>query len=274
MNMKDELFVLVLAASVLLAAAFAATAAAPPSPITFTQEQEVTIGGLKYKAITTTTLTPLQQPQQEPPKAPTDLTAEVVNKNVVLKWRDNSNNETAFAVWRKIEAPNTEWKRIAALPPDATMHVDVDLPVNTYWYKVRATNNANPGASDWTMIVKAEIKEETSTGPPPTSGSTPVCSYWKVTQEGRERLTPDSKATAGDTISIRCVGGGLGSERGKVWYGEYYDDDGCKIIKWTDTEVIFELPTKVAYLQGIITVTLANGNGWIEKSFRVIGDIL
>jgi probable HAF family extracellular repeat protein len=82
------------------------------------------------------------------PTAPANLTAEVVSSaRVNMSWTDNSDNESAFAIWRKV-GPG-EWTRIAVVGPNVTRYTDNSVSAgNSYTYRVRATNSA--GASAWT----------------------------------------------------------------------------------------------------------------------------
>jgi serine protease AprX len=87
------------------------------------------------------------------PAAPSALSARVVSsRQVDLAWVDASQNETAFAIWRK--GGGAVWARIAVAPPNTPHYTDrgVSLGV-TYSYRVRATNNQ--GASLWTREVAA-----------------------------------------------------------------------------------------------------------------------
>src|SRR2546426_632502 len=86
-----------------------------------------------------------------PPAAPTTLTAIVASSTQInLTWTDNSNNETAFAVWRT--GGGSAFARVAALAANSTSYTDRGLtPNTTYTYAVRAINNV--GASAWSNQV-------------------------------------------------------------------------------------------------------------------------
>jgi fibronectin type 3 domain-containing protein len=86
-----------------------------------------------------------------PPAAPTGLAGTPVSSTLVnLTWADNSNNEFAFAIFRK--APGGDFVRIAVSVPDATSYADTAVSAGkTYVYRLRATNNL--GASAWTNEV-------------------------------------------------------------------------------------------------------------------------
>ncbi len=86
-----------------------------------------------------------------PPAAPTDLAATTVSTSqVTLTWKDNSDDETAFAVYR--ESSNGTWARIAVVPPNTTTYTDTDVvPGMFYTYRVQAINGA--GASAWSSEI-------------------------------------------------------------------------------------------------------------------------
>ncbi len=97
-----------------------------------------------------------------PPAAPSNLAVSSFSAAAVaLTWTDNSNNETAFAVWRS--AGGGAFGRIAALPPHSTSYTDTAVSAGTsYSYEVRAINNV--GASPWSN--QATV---TPTGLPPAA---------------------------------------------------------------------------------------------------------
>jgi hypothetical protein len=87
------------------------------------------------------------------PGAPTDLTLNVLSAmRIRLTWADNSSNETAFAVWRKIGAG--DWERIAVVAPNTTSFSDITVSAGTaYTYRVRAIGLSS--ASTWTDEIGA-----------------------------------------------------------------------------------------------------------------------
>jgi probable HAF family extracellular repeat protein len=100
------------------------------------------LGGASDWSNEATVLTP-----DNPPAAPTELTAQATsNVRVDLSWTDMSNNETAFAIWRRVGAG--AWSRIGVTPPNAVSYADLSVsPGTSYTYRIRATNNY--GASAW-----------------------------------------------------------------------------------------------------------------------------
>ncbi len=65
--------------------------------------------------------------------------AEAASIRATLSWTDNSDNEDAFVVERKVGAG--AYETLATLPANATSHQDNDLAMATaYCYRVLATN--------------------------------------------------------------------------------------------------------------------------------------
>src|SRR5947209_8758140 len=85
------------------------------------------------------------------PAAPTGLTVvQVPGTRLKLHWTDNSNNETAFAIWR--QSGTSPWAYAGLVAPNITSFVDQGLVPNTiYHYRVRAINNV--AASNWSNAV-------------------------------------------------------------------------------------------------------------------------
>lgn len=80
--------------------------------------------------------------QGNPPAAPSGLTltARKSKHKVVIKWTDNSNNETGFKIYRGTSASNLSL--IKTKSANIVKHVDKNLTAGTvYYYKVCAYNN-------------------------------------------------------------------------------------------------------------------------------------
>ena len=86
------------------------------------------------------------------PDAPSDLTASVSGSQVILKWTDNSSNETGFKVERKKGVG--AWTLIGTTGANVTTYTDA--PGRGVWsYRVRATNAA--GDSDPSNVVSVRV---------------------------------------------------------------------------------------------------------------------
>jgi fibronectin type 3 domain-containing protein len=92
-------------------------------------------------------------PTAQLPAPPSGLSAKPVSgSDVAVTWRDNSYNETAFAVWRAVGSG--DFSQIAALAANTTSYEDTSVTAETtYRYQVRASNNV--GASSWAGPVLA-----------------------------------------------------------------------------------------------------------------------
>jgi hypothetical protein len=89
-----------------------------------------------------------------PPAAPTNLAASASSSNeVTLTWKDNSTDEKAFKVYRSTDAVN--YTDIAHPGPNSTSYTDTGRTANTtYYYKVRAYNDAGSSAYSNTVSVR------------------------------------------------------------------------------------------------------------------------
>ena len=79
---------------------------------------------------------------KQPPEAPTGLTAASRQRQVELKWNDNSNDETGFLIERSTSA-NDGYVEIGSVGPNAGGFVDpLVVKKSTYFYRVRAANGS------------------------------------------------------------------------------------------------------------------------------------
>ena len=78
--------------------------------------------------------------------APTGLTVDLQNPTLALvKWKDNSNNETHFIIERKDEV-DTSWREIAFIGHNTVTYTDTSIDFTKssfYSYRVRAANDAS-----------------------------------------------------------------------------------------------------------------------------------
>jgi predicted esterase len=89
-----------------------------------------------------------------PPVAPSNLAATAATaKKINLTWKDNSNNETGFQIFRSTSAGGT-YLAVATVKPGVTGYGDSTLDGSTtYYYKVWAIDQA--GSSAYTSIASA-----------------------------------------------------------------------------------------------------------------------
>ncbi len=144
------------------------------------------------------------------PKAPSDLSAKVFYRTIVLKWKDNSDNETMFEIYR-----NGQY--LADIPANSTTYKDewVDLE-KSYKYEVYALNN--DGRSSPAVVVVRTGKEiYTPTAPSNLSAvlngndevkltwkdNSRIESMYKIIRNGELLATLPSDVTTFTDISVR-----------------------------------------------------------------------
>jgi uncharacterized protein len=110
------------------------------------------------------------------PAKPTELrTTSVSNTQIVIAWKDNSNNETGFRIERKIG--NGSYSTLTTTGANATSFTNSGLTNNTvYTYRVRAVNVAGESDPSNELVV--------TTGTVPAKPET-----LKVTATGTDRIT-------------------------------------------------------------------------------------
>lgn len=88
----------------------------------------------------------------EPPAAPTDLTASLLEGGAHLNWKDASDNEDNFILEKKA-AGDTDFSMVIELPFDSVTYHDVDVMAATmYTYRVKSVNTAGESVSNEAMI--------------------------------------------------------------------------------------------------------------------------
>lgn len=95
--------------------------------------------------------------EDEPPNAPTDLIVlEIYEKDIVLNWKDNSDNEEGFKLERR-KIGESKFEIIQTLPKDMTSYRDEGLePGIIYYYRIFAFNVAGSSLPSNTVEVKTK----------------------------------------------------------------------------------------------------------------------
>lgn len=88
----------------------------------------------------------------EPPTAPTDLAASVLDGGVHLTWKDASDDEDNFILENKADG-EAEFSAVIELPFDSVTYHDIDVTAGTsYTYRVKAVNAAGEALSNEVTI--------------------------------------------------------------------------------------------------------------------------
>lgn len=95
-----------------------------------------------------------------PPEAPTELKAEVKEDTVYLIWKDNSDDEEGFNVYRgkpdpMSVTPELKFELIGVTKPDETFFKDTHVEPGKYYYKVCAFNRYGESCS---KVIEVEVR--------------------------------------------------------------------------------------------------------------------
>jgi PKD repeat protein len=90
--------------------------------------------------------------------APSGLTVTAAKSQAILKWQDNSNNETGFFIERGIKTKaGYSYSRIAAVSAGSTSYTD-NTTTGTYYYRLQAYNSDTNVTSSWSNAVSVRVK--------------------------------------------------------------------------------------------------------------------
>jgi hypothetical protein len=141
-------------------------------------------------------------------KAPSSLTAIREANQVNLNWRDNSDNEAGFAIFRKIES-ETGFTRIQQTPPNTETYTDRNVTASgRYVYEVRAFA-ANGSESTPAIAEGVEVTVLSApSGLTATAGENKIDLSWTDTSDNEEgfsvfrRLETDAAFPADALASV------------------------------------------------------------------------
>lgn len=193
--------------------------------------------------------------EEKPPLGPSDLKiVQVFEKDVVLEWKDNADNEEGYKLERR-KATDSKFMIAKELPRDMSAYRDEGLePGTVYFYRVFAFNAS--GSSNTSNTVEVVTK----------GGSIPPIEKMKIVillQIGSKRITVGNKTTDMDVtptvyqgrtiLPIRYVVEGLG---GKL----VYEANTKKItITFREITILMQLNVATATVNGkIVPIDTAN----------------
>jgi hypothetical protein len=213
-------------------------------------QTEVNIGGKLYRLLVS--LSPLAGDIVTGGLvAPSDLALVQATKDTVrLVWRDNSFNETQFAIFRR--TPRSDWARVAIVAANVTVYTDTGLqPNQEYFYRVRATNNQT--ASDWTAPLSAWTQFF-----PPDPNTRPVILF--LLDDQGHTIT---SATTGGVVVL--AGARFGTE-GTVTFNHQL----VRVLSWTDTRIRVRFDSfDRSYQPGSLMIWRTDGEGYETLAFSL-----
>jgi hypothetical protein len=105
-------------------------------------------GGSTSEPTTASSTDPTTGAAQEPPAAPTDLTAALLDGGAHLVWKDVSDDEDNFVIERKADG-DADFAAVIELPFDSVTYHDTAVSAATrYTYRVVAVNTAGEAVSN------------------------------------------------------------------------------------------------------------------------------
>ena len=197
--------------------------------------------------------------EEKPPNGPSDLkVVQIFDKDVVLEWKDNADNEEGYRLERR-KATDSKFILAKELPRDMSAYRDEGLePGTVYFYRVFAFNAA--GSSNTSNTVEVLTK----------GGSIPPIEKMKIVillQIGSKKITVGNKTSDMDVtptvyqgrtiLPIRYVVEGLG---GKL----IFEANTKKItITLRETTILMQLNVATASVNGK-TVPIDSANAAIK----------
>jgi hypothetical protein len=89
----------------------------------------------------------------EPPAAPTELRASILEGGVHLTWKDVADNEDNYILENRADG-EAEFSVVLEMPFDSVTYHDIDVTAGTtYTYRVKAVNAGGEALSDEVMVM-------------------------------------------------------------------------------------------------------------------------
>jgi uncharacterized protein len=152
------------------------------------------------------------QPVVTVPARPTELkSTSVTNNQIVISWKDNSDNETAFIIERKIE--NGNFSQLAEKSANTTSHTDSGLSANTtYTYRVMAKNAAgNSAYSNELPVTTTGIPAKPTELRTTSVSNTQIVIAWKDNSNNETGFRIERKVGNGNFSTLTTTGANVTS---------------------------------------------------------------
>ena len=190
---------------------------------------------------------------KERPAAPTDLKAfETYAEEVVIKWKDNSNNEDGFKIERR-RIDEGKFTIIQTTPSNMSDYRDKELkPDTTYYYRVYAYNTEGSSYPSNTLEVRTKKKISTTPTPDPPTPSDKIIITLQI--GSKTIIINDKKGTMDvapmvmferTVLPIRYVVEGLGGTLGYEVHTKVIS------IKLGTTTIEMQLKNPIATVNGV-----------------------
>ncbi|MEM6831104.1 MAG: discoidin domain-containing protein, partial [Bacteroidota bacterium] len=137
--------------------------------------------------------------------APSNLLAQVEEKDVQLSWKDNASDETSFSLER---SNGGAYQVIATLQANRTSYIDTNLEEGTYTYRIRARRNSD--FSNYSNAATATVEGEVT--PPDVADDCIGCRVYATNSEETESAD-NGKQNAAD------------GDEDTFWHTNWYDDE-------------------------------------------------
>ena len=206
---------------------------------------------------------------------PTELAVnEDDNSFVKMSWRDNSDNESGFEIWRKTGSTGT-WEKHDTVEANITGYTDHDaVPDTEYYYKIRAYISTNSAVSGFSNEIAKTVQLLVTPADVVASAvsDTQIRLTWKDEYTGETGFSIERKKSGGvfieaariDTDLTRYMDNGLTPDtqyyyRIKAFDKGTYSDYSEEVTATTKSKVVFQDLGSVSWARTAIENMAARG---------------
>jgi murein DD-endopeptidase MepM/ murein hydrolase activator NlpD len=205
-----------------------------------------------------------EPPPVQTPAAPSNLTLNYINHNVVLTWQDNANNEEGFKIYRYSQ-------QLVTLPANTEAFTDLDLdPGQNYCYKVYAfIGSQNSQAAESCILIDEQ--------PPADDWRYADGFQYPLDCDYIHRISPDSQVTTGECFDYQPFGS-LFAVPNKVHLGADLNIAGIDDLGEPIYAVANGLVWEAGWTQGwgyylILQITAADNQSFILSNGQTVTQV-